>query len=77
MSRVIGIDLGTTNSAVAVMMGSDPEIIANAEGSRITPPVVAFTKDGRDWWDRWPNVRPSPTRIDHSFDQEEMVRVQG
>ncbi|HHX86736.1 MAG TPA: Hsp70 family protein, partial [Firmicutes bacterium] len=47
MGRVVGIDLGTTNSAVAVMMGSDPEIIANAEGSRITPSVVAFTKDGQ------------------------------
>ncbi|NMA91866.1 MAG: molecular chaperone DnaK [Firmicutes bacterium] len=47
MGRVIGIDLGTTNSAVAVMMGSEPEIIANAEGSRITPSVVAFTKEGQ------------------------------
>lgn len=47
MGRVVGIDLGTTNSAVAVMMGSDPEIIPNAEGSRITPSVVAFTKDGQ------------------------------
>lgn len=46
MSKVIGIDLGTTNSAVAVMMGNEPEIIPNAEGSRITPSVVAFTREG-------------------------------
>ncbi|AJU54662.1 Ecm10p [Saccharomyces cerevisiae YJM1463] len=43
---VIGIDLGTTNSAVAIMEGKVPRIIENAEGSRTTPPVVAFTKDG-------------------------------
>ena len=46
MARVIGIDLGTTNSAVAYMEGGEPTIIANAEGGRITPSVVAFTKTG-------------------------------
>lgn len=43
---VIGIDLGTTNSAVAIMEGSTPRIIENSEGARTTPSVVAFTKDG-------------------------------
>lgn len=45
MGKVVGIDLGTTNSVIAAMIGSEPEIIANAEGSRLTPSVVAFTKD--------------------------------
>ena len=47
MGKVVGIDLGTTNSVIAAMIGSEPEIIANAEGSRLTPSVVAFTKDGQ------------------------------
>ena len=45
MAKVIGIDLGTTNSCVAIMEGSDPRVIENAEGARTTPSMVAFTKD--------------------------------
>ena len=45
-SKVLGIDLGTTNSCMAVMEGGEPTVIPNAEGGRTTPSVVAFTKDG-------------------------------
>src|ERR1700751_6171374 len=46
MSKIIGIDLGTTNSVVAVMEGSEPAVITNPEGGRLTPSVVAFAKTG-------------------------------
>ena len=46
MSKILGIDLGTTNSAMSVMEGSHPEIVVNAEGDRTTPSVVGFRKDG-------------------------------
>lgn len=47
MSKVIGIDLGTTNSVVAVMEGGEPTVITNQEGSRLTPSVVGFSKKRR------------------------------
>src|ERR671919_1368670 len=46
MGKIIGIDLGTTNSVVAVMEGNEPTVITNREGNRLTPSVVAFTRDG-------------------------------
>src|SRR4030095_13067644 len=46
MSKIIGIDLGPTNSVVAVMEGGEPVVITNSEGGRLTPSVVAFTKGG-------------------------------
>ena len=46
MSKIIGIDLGTTNSCVAIMEGGQPTVIPTPEGARVTPSVVAFTKDG-------------------------------
>ena len=46
MARAVGIDLGTTNSVVAVLEGGEPTVIANAEGARTTPSVVAFAKSG-------------------------------
>src|ERR1700758_5540704 len=47
MAKVIGIDLGTTNSCMAAIEGGEPTVIPNAEGGRTTPSVVAFTKDGQ------------------------------
>src|SRR6476659_1332181 len=47
MAKVLGIDLGTTKSAMAVIEGGEPSVVSNAEGGRTTPSVVAFTKDGQ------------------------------
>ena len=46
MAKVVGIDLGTTNSCVAIMEGGSPQVIANSEGGRTTPSVVGFSKSG-------------------------------
>ncbi|MCV6548633.1 MAG: Hsp70 family protein, partial [Cohaesibacter sp.] len=46
MSKVIGIDLGTTNSCVSIMDGKEPKVVENAEGARTTPSMIAFTDDG-------------------------------
>ena len=57
MSKIIGIDLGTTNSCVAVMEGGKPVVVANTEGARTTPSVVAFTKTGERLVGEPANVR--------------------
>ncbi len=67
MAKVIGIDLGTTNSVVAVMEGGEPTVITNPEGSRLTPSVVAFTKTGERWSASRPNGRRPLIRKIPSF----------
>ena len=66
MGKIIGIDLGTTNSFVAVMEGGKPTVIANAEGSRTTPSVVAFTKTGERLVGE-PAKRQAVTNADHTI----------
>ncbi len=66
MAKVIGIDLGTTNSCVAVMEGGDPKVIENAEGLRTTPSVVAFTEDGERLIGQ-PAVRQAVTNPENTF----------
>ncbi|WP_440958344.1 molecular chaperone DnaK [Oceanicaulis sp. LC35] len=66
MSKVIGIDLGTTNSCVAVMDGDQAKVIENAEGMRTTPSVVAFTEDGERLIGQ-PAKRQAVTNPDHTF----------
>ena len=66
MSKVIGIDLGTTNSCVAVMDGDQPKVIENSEGARTTPSVVAFAEDGERLIGQ-PAKRQAVTNPDHTF----------
>ena len=68
MAKIIGIDLGTTNSVVAVMEAGEPVVLENNEGSRLTPSVVAITKNGERLVGRLPSDRPLPTlRIQFSL----------
>ena len=62
MGKIIGIDLGTTNSCVSVMEGGEAVVIPNAEGARTTPSVVAFSKDGERMSVRSQSARLSPTQ---------------
>lgn len=67
MSRTVGIDLGTTNSVVAVLEGGEPKVIANAEGNRTTPSVVAFPKNSNDVLVGTPAKRQNVTNVDRTI----------
>jgi molecular chaperone DnaK len=74
MAKVIGIDLGTTNSVVAVIEGGDPKVIVNEEGSRLTPSVVALRRMVRFWSARWQKGRRQQPRKHNLFNQRFMGR---
>ncbi len=62
MAKILGIDLGTTNSAMAIMEGGEPRVIENAEGARTTPSIVAIAKNGERLVARSRSARRSRTR---------------
>ena len=66
MARAVGIDLGTTNSCVAVLEGGDPVVVANSEGSRTTPSVVAFARNG-ECWSASPPKNQAVTNVDRTI----------
>ena len=69
--RVIGIDLGTTNSVVAVMENGQPTVIVNQEGARLTPSVVGFAKDGETFTvDIFGESRRATVRLEPLFDPD-------
>ena len=61
MGRIIGIDLGTTNSCVAIMEGNTTKVIENAEGARTTPSIIAYQEDGEILVGASANAKRSPT----------------
>ena len=75
MAKVIGIDLGTTNSCMAVIEGGEPTVIPNAEGGRTTPSVVAFAKDDQRPCLRAPDDDDLPARLDVDTALHEKARV--
>ena len=57
MGKIIGIDLGTTNSCVAIMDAGKPKVIENVEGERTTPSIIAYSKRAKPWWVNLPSVK--------------------
>ena len=75
MAKIIGIDLGTTNSCVAVMEGGRPTVITNSQGGRTTPSVVAFTKDGETLIGQPANVKLSQIPKIQFLHQNDLLAV--